>query len=75
MRGGLGPKEVPPRLVHLLAHELGVLSRRPERGAALAVAGERRTDELPQEPAHPLLLGSGHMPGNPGPDLVPSLGE
>src|SRR5260370_1401931 len=45
MRTGLGLQEVEPRLAHLLAHELGVLTRGLELGSCLVAVGERRADE------------------------------
>jgi len=75
MRRGLGLEEVQPRLAHLLAHELGVLARGLERRADLVAIGPRRADELGQELRHPPLLAGGHVLGDPGSDLVASLGQ
>jgi len=72
VHGGLCAEEIDPRLAHLLAHELSVLPRGGERGAALAAAGERRADELTQELGHPLLLARRYALGDPPPDLGPA---
>ena len=73
--GGLGLEEVHPRPAHLLAHELGILARGLERGAAHLAVGERRADELAEELHHAPLPGGGHVLRHPRADPVPALLE